>query len=91
MNIKNALLTAAVGGILAGATGCGGGATPQPNTPSGSDATPAAAPAKHSCTGSGMGAAPAPAPEKHSCTGMKSGGDDSSGGSDTGGGDSGGN
>lgn len=77
MNIKNALLTAAVGGILAGVTGCGGGATPAPKTPAAStDATPAAAPAKHSCTGmsSAPAAAPAPAPAKHSCTGMKSGG-----------------
>ncbi len=79
MNIKNTLLTAAVGGILAGVTGCAGGGTPKANAPDAPAASsmpagePAAAPAKGSC--SGMNSAPAAAPEKHSCTGMKSGGD----------------
>src|SRR5271165_3484186 len=66
MKISHSLIAAAVGGILIGATGCGGGDTPPAAAPANASpaATDTAAPA---AAGS---AAPAAAPAKNSCKGQ---------------------
>jgi hypothetical protein len=68
MNVSNSLLVAAVGGILLGATGCGGGSQPEPAT----EATPAATPAPvvPGAAPADPAAAPAATGEKMSCKGL---------------------
>ena len=77
MKVSHSLIAAAVGGILIGATGCGGGDTPPAASPSNAapasdmDGGSAAAPAKHDCKGQnackGQGNCKT---DKHGCKGQ---------------------
>jgi hypothetical protein len=72
MNLNNTLMAAAVAGILAGATGCGGEATPEPEAPSGAAAPEAALegePAEDSVAAPAADEA-APDMAKHGCKGQ---------------------
>src|SRR5580698_10608829 len=61
MKVSHSLIAAAIGGILVGATGCGGGDTPPAASPSAAPSASAAAPAT---------ADSAAAPAKHACKGQ---------------------
>src|SRR5580692_4842968 len=76
MKVSHSLIAAAIGGILVGATGCGGGdtppaASPSAATPSATPADSAAAAAKHACKGQnackGQGNCKT---DKHACKGQ---------------------